>query len=87
MEGKSQIRLSEDLLTRWAESCIHLNHLGALIQRELSPTKENARAIDLAERARRRAWTLLIELFEHGAKKPEGYMEPSEKDNNVSGLE
>jgi hypothetical protein len=76
MKGEAQI--SEELLTRWAESCLHMNHLGTLIQRELSPGKENARAIDLAERARRRAWTLFNELLKHGAKKPVGYQEPAE---------
>jgi hypothetical protein len=55
-----------------------MNHLGTLIQRELIPNKEHARAIDLAERARRRAWTLFNELLEHGATKPEGYAEPGE---------
>ena len=53
---KSQI--PKELLTRWANSCIHMNHLGTLILRELPPTKEHARAIDLAERARRRASAL-----------------------------
>jgi hypothetical protein len=70
-------QISEKLLTRWAESCLHMNHLGTLIQRELPASENNARAIDLAERARRRAWELFNDLIEHGAKKPEGYQEPS----------
>ena len=65
--------IPEELLTRWAESCLHMNHLGTLVQRELPTTIGNARAIDLSERARRRAWTLFNELVEHGATKPEGY--------------
>jgi hypothetical protein len=76
MKGEAQI--SEELLTRWAESCLYMNHLGTLIQRELSPSKENARAIDLVERARRRAWTLFNELLKYGAKKPVGYQEPAD---------
>jgi len=72
------LQIPEELLTQWANSCLHMNHLGTLIQRELQPTKEHARAIDLAERARRRAWILFNELLEHGAKKPEGYAEASQ---------
>jgi hypothetical protein len=53
-----------------------MNHLGTLIQREIEPTKTNARALDLAERARRRAFALFNELVENGAMKPEGYAEP-----------
>jgi hypothetical protein len=70
------IQIPEELLTQWAESCLHMNHLGTLIQRELPSDKKHARALDLAERARRRAWTLFNELVKHGAKKPEGYAEP-----------
>jgi hypothetical protein len=75
MNNKRQV--SEELLTRWAESCLHMNHLGTLIQRELPATEKNARAIDLTERARKRAWELFTGLLECGAKKPEGYQEPS----------
>jgi hypothetical protein len=53
-----------------------MNHLGTLIQRELEPTKSNARALDLAERSRRRAWELFNELVENGAQKPANYCEP-----------
>lgn len=69
--------IPEELLTKWAESCLHMNHLGTLVQRELQPIREHARAIDLSERARRRAWTLFNELLAHGAKKPDGYQEPN----------
>ncbi len=73
-EGKNHI--PEEVLTRWAESCIHMNHLGTLIQRELPANQKNSRVLDLAERARRRAYELFNELVEYGAKKPEGYREP-----------
>ncbi len=75
-------QISEEQLTRWAESCLHMNRLSTLIQRELPPSKENARAIDLAERARRRAWELFNELLKHGARKPVGYAEPDQKKSN-----
>jgi hypothetical protein len=40
-------QISEEQLTRWAESCLRMNHLGTLIQRELKASKENARAGEL----------------------------------------
>jgi hypothetical protein len=76
-EQHGERQVSEELLTRWAESCLHMNHLGTLVQRELLPNKQNARAIELSERARRRAFELLNELLEHGAKMPAGYENPS----------
>ena len=79
MEKTSDIRIPMEVLTRWAETCLHMNHLGTLIQRELAPTQEHERAIDLSERARKRAWTLLNEMFDFGAKKPDGYREPDTK--------
>jgi hypothetical protein len=72
-------RVSEEVLTRWAESCLHMQHLGTLIQRELSSTGKNARVNDLAARVERRAWALFSELIEHGAKKPAGYREPDQE--------
>ena len=69
------MEISEDMLTRWAETCLHMNHLGTLVQRELQ-VGNYVRAQDLSERARMRAWVLVNELFEAGAKKPEGYAEP-----------
>ena len=69
--------ISEELLTRWALSCLHMNHPGTLVQREWLLSKEYARALDLSERARRRAWILFNELVSHGAKKPDGYQEPN----------
>jgi hypothetical protein len=67
------------ILTRWADSCLHMNHLGTLIQRELA-AGDSVRARDLAERVQRRAWDLLNELFEAGAEKPHGYQEPAASD-------
>ena len=60
-------------LTSWAESLIHMNHHGTLVQREIAAGNPE-RASDLAERARKRAWKMLNELFECGAEKPEGYL-------------
>jgi len=60
-----------------------MNHLGTLIQRELPPTEKNARAIDLAERARRRAFELFNELIQHGARKPAGYQEPEQETTRI----
>ncbi len=74
-----EIKISEEVLTRWADSCLAMNHLGTLLGRELRKTKKDARAIDLAERARRRAWELFNELIAHGAQKPVGYAEPAER--------
>ena len=62
-------------LTAWAESLIHMNHHGTLIQRELE-AGNSERASQLSERARKRAWVMLNELFAYGAEKPEGYCEP-----------
>jgi hypothetical protein len=72
--------IPKEVLTRWAEECLHMNHLGTLLGRELKgrarSDQELARAVDLAERARVCAWRVLNELFDHGADKPEGYCEP-----------
>jgi hypothetical protein len=75
MDSNSAIVVPEATLTRWADTCLHMNHLGTLVQREIQ-AGNYARAQDLSERARRRAWDLLNELFESGAKKPDGYAEP-----------
>lgn len=71
--------VSQELLTGWARSCLHMQHLGTLIRRELPPTEKNTRALDLADRIERRAWKLFNELLEHGAKKPDGYQEPEQE--------
>lgn len=76
-----QVEISQDALTRWAESCVHMNHLGTLVQRELKEG-DLARAQELAERARARAWSLLNELFAAGAAKPDGYAESGTASEN-----
>jgi hypothetical protein len=70
--------ISQQTLTRWAEACLSMNHLGTLVQRELKDGNY-VRAQDLSERARTHAWTMLNELFEAGAIKPEGYAEPASR--------
>jgi hypothetical protein len=70
-----EIAISKAQLTAWADSLIHMNHHGTLVQREISAGNLE-RASHLAERARKRAWLMLNELFEYGAEKPEGYCEP-----------
>ena len=67
--------ITVDQLTAWADTCLHMNHLGTLAQREIADGNLE-RASHLSERARRRAWKLLDELFEAGAVKPDGYAEP-----------
>ena len=74
MEDK--IEISKTQLTEWAESLIHMNHHGTLVQREIQKG-DLARAANLTERARKRAWKMLNEMFEFGAEKPEGYCEPN----------
>ena len=72
---EDSVSISKTQLTAWAESLIHMNHHGTLVQREIA-AGNLARASHLAERARKRAWEMLNELFERGAEKPEGYCEP-----------
>jgi hypothetical protein len=72
---EDEVTISRAQLTAWAESLIHMNHHGTLVQREIEAGNFE-RAADLAERARKRAWKMLNELFEQGAQKPEGYCEP-----------
>ena len=62
-------------LTAWAESCLSVNHLNTLVQREIE-AKSYARAAELSERARKRAWVLFNEMLACGAVKPPGYTEP-----------
>lgn len=71
--------IPDSLLMRWADSCLHMNHLGTLIQRELTPNSQNARAIELAERARRRAGTLFAELRDTGAPMPDWYVQAEQR--------
>ena len=69
------VEIAKQQLTEWAESCLSMNHLNTLVQREID-AKSLARARELSERARVRAWKLFNELLAHGAEKPEGYTEP-----------
>jgi len=73
-----EIKISREQLTEWAESLLHMNHHGTLVKREIAAGNLE-RASHLAERARKRAWKMLNELFEHGAQKPEGYCEPESR--------
>ena len=68
--------ISAEQLTHWADECSSINHLHTLLQRELERGSP-ARAADLSERARKRAWKMLNEMFNAGAAKPEGYCEPA----------
>jgi hypothetical protein len=71
--------IPDHLLTRWADSCLHMNHLGTLIERELAPGPQNARAIDLIERARQRAWILFTELRDAGAPMPDWVLKAEQR--------
>lgn len=80
MEESDEVRIPRAVLSKWAVSCLHINHHGTLVGRELKPILENARAIDLVERGRIRAWKLFNELVEYGAEKPIGYTEADSND-------
>jgi hypothetical protein len=67
--------VTSEQLTRWADECLSINHLNTLVQREIT-ANSLARATELSERARTRAWRMLNEMFAAGAAKPEGYCEP-----------
>jgi len=67
--------ISEDQLTRWATSCLRINHLNTLTQREIRDGRLE-RASQLSERARNRAWKLFNEMIASGARKPANYCEP-----------
>lgn len=76
------VSVSIEQLTAWADNCIHLNHLGTLVRREIEGG-DLERATDLAERARKRAGAMLNELFALGAIKPDGYAEPGVAPNST----
>jgi len=67
----SDVRISRAVLTRWAETCLMMNHLGTLARKELADQNGSERARDLAERARKLARHLFDELVACGAKMPE----------------
>jgi hypothetical protein len=70
-----RVEISKQQLTEWAESCLRINHLNTLVQREID-TKSVARAKELSERARMQAWRMFNEMVAQGADKPKGYAEP-----------
>ena len=70
--------VTAEQLTKWAESCLRMNHLGTLVQREIRHGSR-LRALALAERARRRACTMFNEMIDRGAEKPDGYAEPGDE--------
>jgi hypothetical protein len=67
--------VTSEQLTAWVDSLLHINHLNTLVLREIEANRVD-RAAELAERARKRAWKMLNEMFAAGAQKPEGYCEP-----------
>jgi hypothetical protein len=76
-QSSSMTEVTTELLTKWAESCIRINHLNTLVQREISDRRLH-RAAELSERARRRAWDMFNEMVAAGASKPDKYTEPNE---------
>jgi hypothetical protein len=72
------VKISKEKLTEWEDSLISMNHQGTLVQRKIA-VGNLERASQLSERARKRVWKMLNELFECGAEKPEGYCEPDNK--------
>jgi hypothetical protein len=62
-------------LTEWAATCLRINHLNTLVQRELAGSSLE-RAAELAERSRAAAWQLFNALVAAGAEKPAEYAEP-----------
>ena len=76
--------VSLDQLTRWADSCLHIHHINTLVvQREIA-ANSLARATYLSERARKRAWQMLNEMFAAGAMKPKDYCEPASANGDQS---
>jgi len=68
MASSNPVEISEELLAAWSMSCVHMEHLLALIQRELQVSGQHAQIIDLAEQIRRAAADLHRELRQHGAR-------------------
>ena len=76
MDSKPQVvELSKQQLTEWAETCLRVNHLNTLVQRELEASSPK-RAAELSERARVAVWNLFNAMLGAGAEKPQGYAEP-----------
>lgn len=74
--NEEEISIPIELLTEWSDICLTMNHQGTLAGRAVDVEERNARALNLIERARRRAWALHNDLLKHGARKPKGYAEP-----------
>jgi hypothetical protein len=75
--GHAMSDVTRDQLTTWADTCIRINHLNTLVQREIT-TGSLHRAAELSERARRRAWDMFNEMVAAGASKPAKYTEADE---------
>jgi hypothetical protein len=69
--------ITHEQLTRWADSCLRINHLNTLVQREIRDGAKT-RAMLFSERARRAAWDLHNEMIAAGASKPNAHREPEE---------
>ena len=76
VESEPLLSIAQAQASAWADSCLRINHLNTLVQREIAAGSLD-RAAQLSERARVAAWTLFNELITAGASKPEGYCEPS----------
>jgi hypothetical protein len=74
---EEKLLITVEQASAMAESCLRMNHLNALVQREIAAGNQE-RAADLTERARVRAWTMFNDLIRLGAKKPQGYREPDD---------
>jgi ATP-dependent Lon protease len=67
---QTDVAISTAVLTRWAESCLTMNRLGALLREEIEGPNRRQRARDLAGRTRRLARHLADELVAYGANIP-----------------
>jgi ATP-dependent Lon protease len=63
----ADVTVSTAVLTRWAESCLTMDRLGALLRKEMEGPNRSWRARDLTGRARRLARHLADELVAYGA--------------------
>jgi ATP-dependent Lon protease len=63
----ADVPVSTAVLTRWAEGCLTIDHLGALLRQEIEGPNRSQRARDLAQRTRRLARHLADELVAYGA--------------------
>lgn len=70
IQTPQRIQIRGELPTRWVEACNDIYSLGSILSRDLPRNRTYARAIDLADRVKRRAWTMYSELVQNGAKAP-----------------